>query len=292
MKHATPNKPLLLIGGTGLVGTPIAWELDDAGWRVRIMSRHAHRARGKLGYRIEIIDGDAQDLADVRRAMTGCQGVLICVSDLLDPFLDLRVTENVTRLARELGVERIILISGASVAPERRSFPMIDAKYRAEEHLKASPTPWVILRLTWPMESLARFVRDNRATTLGRQPATLHPVALADVGHMVSRAFELDEALGHTLTIHGPEAFTMKAWLEKYCALTGAATQVRTTPLWVLRAMATLSRNEELKAVVELMRYFEDHPEYGDPSEANRILGTPTTTTELWVAKRMRRQAA
>jgi uncharacterized protein YbjT (DUF2867 family) len=112
----------------------------------------------------------------------------------------------VATLAPVLGIERIGLISGPSVAEERRSFPMIDAKYQAEEHLKASGIPWVIIRPTWPMESLARFAQGNRASILGRQPATIHPVAGSDIGRMVCRALELDEALGHTFTIHGLEA--------------------------------------------------------------------------------------
>jgi len=53
------------------------------------------------------------------------------MSDLLDPYLDLRVTKAVVKLAPTLGIGRICLISGPSVAEERRNFPMIDAKYQA-----------------------------------------------------------------------------------------------------------------------------------------------------------------
>jgi len=63
--------------------------------------------------------------------MTGCRTVVICMSDLLDPYLDLRVTKAVVKLAPTLGIGRICLISGPSVAEERRNFPMIDAKYQA-----------------------------------------------------------------------------------------------------------------------------------------------------------------
>jgi uncharacterized protein YbjT (DUF2867 family) len=278
------RKRILVIGGTGVVGAPIARQLEQAGWNVRVASRKATQARAKLGPRAELVSGDANRREEMERAMAGCRAVLICVSNLLDPYLDLRVTQTVVELAPGLGIERIGLISGPSVAEERRSFPMIDAKYLAEEHLKAGGIPWVIIRPTWPMESLARFVQGNRASILGRQPATIHPVAGADVGRMVSRAFELDEALGRTFTIHGPAACTMKTWLGGYCALVRPQARVKNVPFWMLSVVAALSRNPNLKAVVALMKYFEGQPEHGDPAESNRILGAPTITLEQWVA--------
>src|SRR2546421_2691459 len=118
------RKPILVIGGAGLVGTPIVRQLDREGWNVRVASRHATDARAKLGPRVELVSGDANHLEDMERAMAGCRAVLICVSDLLDPYLDVRVTRNVVKLAAKLGIERVGLISGASVAEERREFPM------------------------------------------------------------------------------------------------------------------------------------------------------------------------
>ena len=278
------RKSVVALGGTGVVGAPIVRQLDQAGWTVRVTSRNASRAGAMFGPRVELVQGDANRLEDMARAMAGCQAVVICVSDLLDPYLDLRATRTVVTLAPGVGIERIVLISGPSVAEERRGFPMIDAKYQAEEHLKASGIPWVIIRPTWPMESLARFVQGKRASILGRHPATIHPVAGADIGRMVARALELDEALGHTFTIHGQAACTMRQWLGEYCALVQPEARVGNVPLWMLSAVALLTRNRTLEAVVRLMKYFEGQPEYGDPAEANRILGAPTLTLEQWVA--------
>ncbi len=280
-----------MIGGTGLVGTPIVRELDQAGWTVRVASRHASDARAKLGPRVELVPGDANRPEDMERAMTGCRAALICTTDLLDPYLELRLTHTIVKLAPRLGVERIGLISGASVAAERRYFPMIDAKYQAEETLKAGRTPWVILRLTWLMESLERFVQGKRASVLGRQPAVIHPIAGPDVGRMVSRAFELDEAVGHTFTLHGPAGGTLKKWLEDYCALVLPDARVKNAPLWLVGAVALLSRRPDLKAAVAMMRYFDPLPEYGDPTEANRILGAPTLTLKQWAASLPAREA-
>jgi len=280
------EKRIVVIGGTGVVGEPIVRRLDEAGWGVRVTSRNASAAREKLGGNVEIVEGDASREVDVERAMEGRGAVLISVSDLLDPYLDLRVTENVLRVASRLGTERIGLISGTTVAEDRREFPMVDAKYQAEEMLRRGGIPWMIFRLTWPMESLARFVHGQRAMVIGHQAGVIHPIAGADVARMVTRAFELDDAVGHTFTIHGPEAYTMQQWLEEYCALVQPGAHVRHVPFWVLSAVATLTGKRMLKAAVALMRYLEAHSELGDPTEANRLLGAPRITLGEWVASR------
>jgi NADH dehydrogenase len=282
---AREERPILVIGGTGLVGRPIVEAMAQAGRRVRVMSRRATRAAGTFGPQVELVAGDASTSSDVERALAGCRAALICVSDLLDPYLDLRVTQAVLGRAPSLGLDRVGLISGASVDEARRHFPMIDAKFRAEEALKASGAPWVILRLTWPMESIARFLRGDKAAVLGDQPATLHPVAGADVGRMVTRAFELAEALGHTFTIHGPEPYTMEAFLRAYAARVRPGAKVSHAPLWMIGLIARLTRDRELKAAVALMRYFDELPEFGDPSEANAILGAPELTLDAWIER-------
>lgn len=283
----TAYKRVLVLGGAGLVGAPIVRQLEEAGWNVRVMSRHATAARDKLGAGVELVDGDATVHGDLDGAMTGCDAVLVCVSDLLDPYLDVRVTRNALALGREHGIERIGLVSGASVAEERRWFPMIDSKFEAERLLSGSDIPWFVVRLTWPMESLVRFVRGNHADILGHQPAVIHPVAGADIGRMVARAFELDEAVGRIFTIHGPEAYTMASWLEAYGALTPAHAHVKPIPFWIASAMAAVTFDATLKAAIALMKYFEALPEFGDPTEANAILGAPEITLEQWAASRL-----
>jgi len=284
--RAESGKTILVIGGTGVMGLPIVRQLRRAGWTVRAASRHAAQARDQVGPKAELVTCDAERVEELEPAMRGCAAVLICVSDLHDPFLEVRVTRNVVRLTPGLGVARLGLISGATVAEERRFFPMVEAKLEAEAALQASGVPWVILRLTWSMESLLRFVRGNRAIVMGHQSGTLHPIAGDDIGRMVARAFEVEEAAGHTFTIHGPVPYTMRQWLEAYCRLVAPGTHVTSTPLWVLSAMATLTRNSTLKAVIPMMKYFETHSEYGDPTEANRLLGAPTISLKQWAATR------
>ena len=70
---------ILLIGATGLLGETVARGLGDAGFRVRVMSRNASRARAKFPEPFEVIEGDALKRADVEKALTGCDAVHISI---------------------------------------------------------------------------------------------------------------------------------------------------------------------------------------------------------------------
>ena len=68
---ARDERPILVIGGTGLVGKPIVRAMAQAGHRVRVMSRKARSAAGTFGPEVELVAGDAGSSRDVERALTG-----------------------------------------------------------------------------------------------------------------------------------------------------------------------------------------------------------------------------
>ena len=61
--------------------------------------------------------------------------------------------------------------------------------------------------------------------------------------------------------------------------------KVHTISFWKLRLMAFLFRKPQMKSVIPLMDYFIKTPEHGDPTEANELLGEPTTSLAEWAEK-------
>jgi hypothetical protein len=102
---------------------------------------------------------------------------------------------------------------------------------------------------------------------------------------MVSTAYQREEAADRRFFVHGPQALTMKQALERYCqAFYPDGKPVSVMPIWLAKVMGTLTRNDALKFAGRLMAYFDKVGELGDPAEANRILGAPTTTLDDWIA--------
>jgi uncharacterized protein YbjT (DUF2867 family) len=274
---------LLVIGGTGLLGEPVARRLAARGHHVRVLVRHPERATPDLASRCELIRGDVENRATLAWAMEDCAGVHLSLDGGGDWDLERRGAQAVAALAPRAGVARISLISGAGTCPENARFPMARAKLAAEEAVRSSGVPFTIFRCTMFMETLRRFVRDGRAMIVGRQPHRWHWVAANDFAGMVARAFELPEAGGKVLYVRGPEALTLEEALETYRRLCVPEATLMRVPFWLVRILAAMPGGRELRRVgLPLMRYFSEAPERGDPAEADALLGSPATTLEAW----------
>lgn len=275
-----------MVGGTGLLGRPVALSLIKFGFPVRVLTRDTERARRIFEDAVEIYQGDIFDSGSLAAAMAGCYGVYINLKGGPNPKdferIEHRGTAIVARAAADHGVKRIAYLSGTSVAPERTWFPATRAKLKAEKAIIDCGLEYTIFRATWFMESLPFFVRNGQATVMGRQPHKFHWLAAEDYAKMVARSYLLDDAVGKILFAWGPEAYTFEEALEIYCKQTAPDMKVTTVPLGVLSFFAMITFSRPLKEILPLMRYFEKVGEAGDPAEADEILGGPTVTLERW----------
>jgi uncharacterized protein YbjT (DUF2867 family) len=281
------EKTILVIGGTGMLGQPVAHSLKAAGFQVRIMTRDLQKAHKSFDNSFELVAGDPMDPGRLEEALKGSHGVHIS----LPTEVEQPVAETVANAASRHGVERISYISGATVAEENRWFPMVNRKFLAEKAIREAGISYTILCPTWVMESLPLFVNQGRASVLGKQPHLYHWVAAKDIARMVSTAYGLgEEAIGRFI-VHGPEAVRMHEALSRYCAAFHPdIKEVSSMPIWLVKLLATLTRNKELKGAGELMSYFEKVGEGNNFPKVNDILGTPTMTLDAWLQKRKARE--
>jgi uncharacterized protein YbjT (DUF2867 family) len=273
-------KMILVLGATGLLGEPVARQLNADGFLVRALARDVAKASQRLDGKTEIIQGDVTDIPSLKQAMQGCYGVHISVGGPVD----LVSAENVSSLAPESGVKHITYISGATVAEKNRWFPMVAQKLNAEKAIIECGVPYTIFCPTWPMEQVARFARNGKPFMMGKQPLPVHFLAANDLAKMVSRAYQTKEAQNKRLYVFGPESMTMGEAINRYCqVLYPEAKEVSAMPFWLAKIIAKLTKNDMMMFAVNLMSYFNDAAETGDASEANRILGEPQTTLDGWI---------
>jgi uncharacterized protein YbjT (DUF2867 family) len=281
------QKTILVIGGTGMLGQPVSHCLKDAGFQVRIMTRDRQKARKTFDDSFEVFAGDPMDTNCLEEALHGCYGVHIS----LPTEVEQPVAETVAQAAARHGVERITYISGRTVAEENRWSPMVNRKFLAEQAIRQAGIPYTIFCPTWFMESLPMFVVGGRASVLGQQPCPYHWVAAEDYARMVAAAYGLEAAANQRVIVDGPEAIRMHEALRRYCAVFHPdIKQVSSMPLWLVKLLATLTRNRELQGAGELMAYFEKVGEGGSPAPVNHILGAPTTTLDRWLETRKARR--
>lgn len=278
------QKTILVLGATGTLGQPVARALKEAGFKVRIMTRDLNKAQKFFDDSFEIVVGHPTDTCCLEEALNGCYGVHISLS----PEIEQQVAEAIKQAGKRLGIERISYISGASVAEENRWFPMIDQKLLAEQAIRESGIPYTIFCPTWIMETLPMFINQGQASTLGKQPCPYHWIAAGDIGWMVSTAFGTEEAANQRFVVHGPEAIRLHEALQRYCAVIHPEIKkVSSMPFWLVKVLAIVTNNRDLKGAGEMMAYFEKVGEGNNLANVDGVLPAPTTTLDMWIQKKV-----
>ena len=277
------KKTILILGGTGLLGKPAAEKLNQAGYQVRIFTRDAQKAKANFSEAFELIQGNILNEADLTKVMQACDGVHISLPN----HLEQQVTELVVKIASsqpDASIKRITFISGASVAQENRFFSMVDGKFLAEQALKESGIPYTVFAPSWIIDSLPLFVRDGQASLIGKFPEPVHMLSAADLGDMIVHAFNQDDQKSQRIVVLGPQAIPMKTAMEQYCAVIHPEIKkVSITPVWVIKLIATLNRNSELKFVGEMMGYFEKAGADTKYHDGFKGFPAPQTTLAQWI---------
>lgn len=273
---------VLIIGATGVLGAPVAEAFRAAGHTVRVMSRNPQSAQARLRATFEYLAGDVEDNVSLAAALATCDAVHINLASDSDPDLERRGVQQVVQVAQQAGVRRVSYISGASVSAENAWYPGTQAKLAAEAAIRASSLEYAIFKPTFVMETLPRFVRNGRASILGRQPNPLHWVAAADYARMVSQALTIPN-LHQEFYIYGPRAMTMQTALQMYCDSVHPGLKVGHVPFWMAELLARMPGAASLKAIIPFFRYFENVQEGGSPAEANALLGAPSINLQAWL---------
>lgn len=114
-----PERPVLVAGASGFVGSHITRLLVQQGRAVRVMLRPSSKVEALAGLDAEVVHGDVLDPASLRAAMKGCGTVFYSVVDprfwLSDqtPIYRNNVEGLVNAMdaARDCGIERFIFTS-------------------------------------------------------------------------------------------------------------------------------------------------------------------------------------
>jgi uncharacterized protein YbjT (DUF2867 family) len=121
------NKHILVIGGTGMLGKPVAGQLKADGFKVRLLARNPEKARSLFGADYEIVKGDVGDPGSLRAALAGCDGVHISLkggpTQADFERMDHIATRDIAQAAKETGVGRVTILSAYAVSAEKADTP-------------------------------------------------------------------------------------------------------------------------------------------------------------------------
>lgn len=197
---------IVVIGGTGLIGSKVVWGLKAQG-------HEAIAASPNSG--VNTITGEG--LAEVLAGAGAVVDVANSPSFEADAALDFFRTSGANLLAAEpvAGVAHHVALS--VVGTDRlQSSGYFRAKLAQEALIKASPVPWTILRSTQFFPFVEGIIQSGSVgDEVHLSSALVQPVAAEDV---VEALIELVLAapLNDTVEIAGPEVIRMDAFAQKY----------------------------------------------------------------------------
>jgi NADH dehydrogenase len=221
---------VLVVGGSGFVGTHLSEELGARGHDVTVLSRSPDEEGLPEG--VATVAGDVTDYDSIEGAFEGQDAVvyLVALSPLFKPdggdSMHDRVhsggTVQCVRAAEEHGVDRFVQLSALGADSEGATH-YIRAKGRAEEAVRDSDLEWVIFRPSVVFGEGGEFVGFTKRLKKLFAPAVpvyplpgggtsirFQPVWVGDLVPMIADAVEDDAHVGETYEVGGPDVLTLR----------------------------------------------------------------------------------
>lgn len=267
-----PSRRATVFGGTGFLGRRIVRHLCDAGFIVRVASRHHDRGRllfsSAVGG-IESVAADVNDEASVRGAVDGAWTVVNAISLYTEHgrhtyrSVHVGAARRVAMLAREAGSEIFIHISGIGADAGSLS-RYIRSRGQGEAAVLDAFSSAKVIRpavMFGPGDSfltpLLEMLRQMPAFPLfGGGKTKLQPAYVEDVAEAIVRVLQTPTA--HPVyELAGPQIYTYRELLRNVAASVGARPVLVPVPfsLWhMLGYAAEILPNPPItRSQVELM---------------------------------------
>ena len=151
---------ILLTGITGNIGGATARALLARGEHFRALVRDPVKAAAWAEQGVDIVQGDLEDPAAVRRALAGVDRALLVMPN--GEFQE-RVEVSFVRAAREAGLPWIMKLSSPEAVRGTTS-PIPLAHIAAEDAIRASGMSWTFVRPSFYMQNFRGSVKSARAT--------------------------------------------------------------------------------------------------------------------------------
>ncbi|PNH11025.1 hypothetical protein TSOC_002169 [Tetrabaena socialis] len=163
MAEASPQPVNVVLGAAGATGLEVVKRLLAVSpLPTRAVVRSPEKLTGVLepSDKLQIVRGDVTDVASLREALRGARGVVFAAAGrgYWSPAqVDFQGVRNVAAVAKELGVQRVVLVSSMLVTRKHLLHPMrlllnnvrwglMDNKLKGEEALRSSGVDYTVVR--------------------------------------------------------------------------------------------------------------------------------------------------
>jgi uncharacterized protein YbjT (DUF2867 family) len=210
---------VLVIGGTGTVGSHVVRELLARKVVVQVLTRSEDKVKSLPGG-VEGIIGDLLDPKSVRSVFKGADGVFMLLAVSATETHEGLMAINGMRMA---GVKKIVYMSAHNLE-QALYLPHIGSKFAIEAVVKASGIPFTILRPNnffqndyWFKEAILKYgIYPQPIGDIG-----VSRVDVRDIAEAAAIAFATPGHEGQTYNLAGPQAHTGKSTAQVWSRALG-----------------------------------------------------------------------
>ncbi len=214
---------VLLTGATGFAGGHVVPRMLRDGYAVRCFVRDPERLPAAVRERIEVLQGDFDDIGSFRWACAGCDALVNVAS------IGFGHGPGIVETAAEAGIQRALFVSTTAIFTQLNA-PSKVKRTAAEAAIMGSPLNWTILRPTMIYgtsrdRNICRLIRYVRrfpvlpvfgSGTYLQQPIHVEELAEAIVGALGSK-----RAVRQSYNVSGKEPLTYNDLVRTVARLLG-----------------------------------------------------------------------
>lgn len=282
---------ILLVGGTGFLGSQVATELLKRGKQVRALVRPGSDASRLEAAGADIARGDMMDPDSLDRAMSGVDAVVTSAAGYTrhskgdTPDIDTRGNSNLAEAAHRGGVRRFVLTS-ILTCDQTPDVPHFWHKKLMEDRLEQLGVPFVALRPGAFLDQVTRFGGDpiakGKLMWMGspRVPTTF--VLTPDLAGYLAEAVDAPGVDGQRIDIGWDRPLGMQDVAEIAARLTGKPIKVRSIPMPVLKAAGLVVGrfNPMVKDLAAMIAWFQSGRYVADTRRQAEVFGPPPSAED------------
>lgn len=232
----TPQR-ILVIGGSGFLGSHVVRKLTSAGVFVRVPTRNRERVKAELILlpTVDVVRAHVHDAGTLRSLLAKTDAVVNLVG-VLDGRNDgfqrnhVELPMRIVAACRDAGVKRLLHVSSLGAAADAPS-EYQRSKARGEAEIAGAAQYGIRTTIFRPsvifgrgdsfLSLFAQLARMFPVLPLGCAGARFQPVYVDDVARAIVASLDDPETFGQRYDLCGPTAYTLRELVEYVCLALG-----------------------------------------------------------------------
>lgn len=270
---------ILVIGGTGNIGTEVVRLLGDQGADFKVLARDVSKSAGLLGPNVNIVEGDLSAPESVLAAMAGVDKLFLVTPLHLD---QVTMKSTAIQAAKQAGVKHIVMSTGIGAGPDA-GVEIGRWHGKNQEEVKATGISYTFLQPGNFMQNMLMFAESIR--TMGQfflpfGDGKVAWVDARDIAAIGALALTQDGFENQAISITGGEAYSCAEIADIFSEVIGKKISYVDVPLEAARqGMIDMGMPEKLADLMNELNALAKPGYLADTTDSvETLMGHPPRT--------------